>query len=215
MSGYLQRLASNARNPGGGVHPLVGSLYSRPEPESLPPLMEEQVVAPPESQPREHVSAPLMDPLVKDTTTETTRETAAEAPDRSLGAEQPAATGSIGGEPPLARPRPPLTGSSQLPKPQSTVRLEPLLLPPDEPQPAAIAEFAPRFKATQPAPATHREPAIPRSQDDAHVSGEIQIHIGRIEVTAVPPPLPRPTALPARKSINLGEYLKRGRGSSS
>jgi hypothetical protein len=41
---------------------------------------------------------------------------------------------------------------------------------------------------------------------------EIQIHIGRIEVTAVPQTAPRPAVLPASKSINLDEYLKRERG---
>ncbi|HEY6347345.1 MAG TPA: hypothetical protein VIY49_38140 [Bryobacteraceae bacterium] len=226
MNGYLQRLASNARNPG-GIHPLVGSLYSRPEPESLPPLMEEQVVAPPASQPRERLFAPLIEPLIKETTEEApidaTEDTAAGPPSRSLGATQPAATGNIAGEPTLAGTTPPLTGSSQLPKPKltapkkphSTFHLEPLLLPPDEPRPGAVAEFAPRFTAAHPGPAPYPELIKPGSHDDARVSGEIQIHIGRIEVTAVPPPLPRPTAPPARKSINLGEYLKRGRGSSS
>jgi hypothetical protein len=42
---------------------------------------------------------------------------------------------------------------------------------------------------------------------------EIQIHIGRIEVTAVPPPAPAPVRAPARKSISLDEYLKRKHGS--
>jgi hypothetical protein len=40
---------------------------------------------------------------------------------------------------------------------------------------------------------------------------EIQIHIGRIEVTAVPPAPARPAAQPARKSLRLDEYLS-GRG---
>jgi len=45
-------------------------------------------------------------------------------------------------------------------------------------------------------------------------TGDIQIHIGRIEVTAVPPaPAPaRPEARLARKSLNLDEYLKRRNG---
>ena len=38
---------------------------------------------------------------------------------------------------------------------------------------------------------------------------EIEIHIGRIEVTAVPQAVARPAAQPARKSLNLDEYLKR------
>jgi len=40
-------------------------------------------------------------------------------------------------------------------------------------------------------------------------AGEIQIHIGRIEVTAVPPPTPPPVRAPVRKSISLDEYLRR------
>jgi hypothetical protein len=39
---------------------------------------------------------------------------------------------------------------------------------------------------------------------------EIQIHIGRIEVTAVTQAAPRPAPPPARKSISLDEYLQRG-----
>lgn len=41
---------------------------------------------------------------------------------------------------------------------------------------------------------------------------EIQIHIGRIEVTAMPPAPARAEPRPARKSPSLDEYLKRGEG---
>ena len=41
---------------------------------------------------------------------------------------------------------------------------------------------------------------------------EIQIHIGRIEVTAMPPAAPRPMPVPARKTQTLDEYLRRGTG---
>jgi hypothetical protein len=41
--------------------------------------------------------------------------------------------------------------------------------------------------------------------------GDVEIHIGRIEVTAVSPPPPAPAAKAARKSINLNEYLRNGR----
>jgi hypothetical protein len=41
---------------------------------------------------------------------------------------------------------------------------------------------------------------------------EIQIHIGRIEVTAVPPAPARPAPAPNRKSPSLDEYLKRRPG---
>jgi hypothetical protein len=40
---------------------------------------------------------------------------------------------------------------------------------------------------------------------------EIEINIGRIEVTAIPPAAPRSTP-PARKSLNLDEYLQRRNG---
>jgi hypothetical protein len=42
-------------------------------------------------------------------------------------------------------------------------------------------------------------------------SDDIQIHIGRIEVTAVAQPAPRPAAAPARKAMSLDEYLGRRR----
>lgn len=41
---------------------------------------------------------------------------------------------------------------------------------------------------------------------------EIQIHIGRIEVTAVPPPQVKAAPAPTRKSPSLDEYLKRRPG---
>jgi hypothetical protein len=41
---------------------------------------------------------------------------------------------------------------------------------------------------------------------------EIQIHIGRIEVIAAPPPAPRAAPAPARKSMSLDDYLSRRDG---
>jgi hypothetical protein len=41
---------------------------------------------------------------------------------------------------------------------------------------------------------------------------EIQIHIGRIEVVAVPPPAPVREVKPTTKSLSLDDYLKRGNG---
>ncbi len=51
--------------------------------------------------------------------------------------------------------------------------------------------------------------SVPRRRSER--SDEIQIHIGRIEVTAVPQPTPRPGATPARKAMSLDEYLGRDR----
>lgn len=43
---------------------------------------------------------------------------------------------------------------------------------------------------------------------------EIQVHIGRIEVLAVPQTAPRQAAAPARKGLSLDEYLSRRNGRS-
>jgi hypothetical protein len=51
-----------------------------------------------------------------------------------------------------------------------------------------------------------------RSGMTAREPDEIQIHIGRIEVTAVPPAPVRPAPKPAHKSLDLGAYLKRRSG---
>lgn len=60
-----------------------------------------------------------------------------------------------------------------------------------------------------------RRLAQPTSQkrDVGHPQGdEIQIHIGRIEVIAMPPAAPRPVAAPARKTQTLDEYLRQRNG---
>jgi hypothetical protein len=41
---------------------------------------------------------------------------------------------------------------------------------------------------------------------------EIHIHIGRIEVAAITPSAPRPAPPPARKTLSLEDYLRRGNG---
>ena len=60
--------------------------------------------------------------------------------------------------------------------------------------------------AGKPARAEFSAPSRRSAQND-----DIQIHIGRIEVTAVAQPMPRPAASPARKAMSLDEYLGRGR----
>lgn len=52
----------------------------------------------------------------------------------------------------------------------------------------------------------------PRAQRSAAAKpDEVHIHIGRIEVTAVPPPAPPAIRRPVRKSPTLDEYLRRSR----
>jgi hypothetical protein len=56
--------------------------------------------------------------------------------------------------------------------------------------------------------------AARRAQPAARAADDIQIHIGRIEVTAALPAPPRPAVAPAaaRKSPSLDEFLKRRKG---
>jgi hypothetical protein len=66
-----------------------------------------------------------------------------------------------------------------------------------------LARRSVRQQSSQPAPTVHSSP----SQSD-----DIQIHIGRIEVVAVPQQAPRPAAPATRKGISLDEYLSRRNG---
>lgn len=61
-------------------------------------------------------------------------------------------------------------------------------------------------------PRNARAQAPARFEPISRKPDEIRIHIGRIEVAAVSAPAPRQAAPPARKSLDLSEYLKRGNG---
>jgi hypothetical protein len=74
----------------------------------------------------------------------------------------------------------------------------------------AVREVLPHeVRILEPSPAGRADtPHLPRkSMAASRGADEIQINIGRIEVTAMPQAAPRPTP-PVRKSINLDEYLK-------
>jgi hypothetical protein len=73
-----------------------------------------------------------------------------------------------------------------------------------------IRPSAPLTASRMASSASHQNKARTRQEPD-----EIQIHIGRIEITALPPAPIRPAVAPVRKSLKLDEYLRRGRGSSS
>jgi hypothetical protein len=82
-----------------------------------------------------------------------------------------------------------------------------------------VPESSQRVQASQnvavPAVATPRIDSSRRQAlaQPAREPDSIEIHIGRIEVLAAQPqPAQRPPAQPARKSLDLGEYLRRGGG---
>jgi hypothetical protein len=93
-------------------------------------------------------------------------------------------------------------------------------------RPASNSPYQPLVAANHPAAQTQpREASLAASNAaknarveatrraaPTHEPDEIHIHIGRIEVAAVTQQAPRPAPAPARKSLNLDEYLRRGNG---
>jgi hypothetical protein len=72
------------------------------------------------------------------------------------------------------------------------------------------ASLGARSPVTKDGTNSTRSGSVPAREAD-----DIQIHIGRVEVTAVQQVQTRPAAKPERKSLNLDEYLKRGTGRAS
>jgi len=84
-------------------------------------------------------------------------------------------------------------------------------------RPSAAKDLTRGWTVRRPPPpgegtAHHANPHFLRnSMSASRGADEIQINIGRIEVTATPQATPR-AAQPVRKAINLEEYLKRRNG---
>jgi hypothetical protein len=78
-----------------------------------------------------------------------------------------------------------------------------------DPEVGSISRDAPSWSLPAAATALRSSLSRPDAGPARHVPDEIQIHIGRIEVTAVPPAVAPPPPKPAPKSVSLEEYLKR------
>ena len=215
MSGYLQRLASRALNPRASIHPVIDSIFSPASSSNAPesPLADEEQVAAnwPQSVPapqsrmsdvREEPGSPASQPL----------------PAREIGPRnnpRAAVESQTFFKPLVTYPQPP-AAHAVLPGERTAVpdtaeiadterdHASPRSAPAQTSRrPVSAATFPPRVKREQSHPAG-RTSATPHQPD------EIRIHIGRIEVTAVPPAPAAAPSKPARPSPNLGEYLKRG-----
>jgi hypothetical protein len=241
MSGYLQRLALGARNPHEAIHPTVGSLYSAPEYESKPPVWEKDVdlssqtesFVPPtpdpvhartlvHDSPRPRKGADVPSVLVGRVIG---KEESVESDLPPLRAKEQVPrpvepTESLGKETAVQR----VEALQPGPQPETIDSPETILRRPYRPlvvkhgfrtsaERTFLRDLTPQtpFIARQD---TRKEKAelFQRTSAPEREPDDIQIQIGRIEVVAVPPPAPRPAAAPARKSLNLEEYLKRGRG---
>jgi hypothetical protein len=248
MSGYLQRLAANARKPSASIHPVVGSRFTAPKfgdaPETLPGEEEmvvstshsQPVVTPPSAVPRSPglplmPAPPLISPLISFS-----------ANPRQDSQSSPVADAGDLPKPLLERPEERVTPAAASVRtygvPDPTEGLldssrENETTNPSEPRHAAARErheilqysyrplvaedlhpaTGPRISTTTPAASlnerTRQVDSSRRIAPPVREPDQIEIHIGRIEVTAVPQPQARPAAPAPRKSLNLDEYLKR------
>lgn len=214
MSGFFQRLAARIIQPAQGMHPAVGSLWSTPRAadtletttETLAPRQEDNTHIP-------HAALqPAQQPhsIFRDT-----------EPTHPLRQQEPSESFSTPEKPLIAVPpiQPLAQQAAHAPAHFLSATSSPRQEPGNDPaqQPPLAPHAVPATNALQPRLLQQRPlmPSLPqpaRTQPNAPTpSDEIEIHIGRIEVTAVPPPPPARPAPPARKTLDLGEYLKRSR----
>jgi hypothetical protein len=212
MNGYLQRLVQTAAQPAQSVHPFVGSIFASSHDDQTRGIESEEFVAATPAIDR-HASPTLQPQAVPQHNTQ---------PEAvPLREYRPIAPGSV--VTPLQtegeanallfqqqqfaqRPRPSVntqeTNVEQLSSPVTSqtefhpvMSQEPFAAEPDLPH-------APFLAKTRASGDKSRSVARERTNDD------IQIHIGRIEVTAVHPPAPRTAKTPDR-GPSLDAYLNR------
>ncbi len=245
MSGYLERLASSAVQPGGSIHPVLGSVFSAPKYGRSSDELPLEEVDDSRDQP-----GSLMTP----------------GPERPRASRDPETASDRSDSPIPHHPFPPLRPDKSRRNPDANAipeqgtPLKPLvievrqqevdrpvfradseddqagkspklieqagrgrdqgailrsgytpIMPEMVPGTAAPSNFGDKSTLFPPAAGTRAKGVVSRGGVGlrAERPDEIQIHIGRIEVTAVPPAPVPPAARPATKSVSLDEYLKR------
>jgi hypothetical protein len=275
MSRFLHRIISSAHSPGGSVHPVLDSVYSRPALQSVPQDLPDELAgtaAPNTSRPGfGPANRGRRVPGAEPTGIAVDAATGAEAPDldpasiaSSRGTTDPArdVADALSGRdgrglansiaPPsnspgsntqvsaiaattgaqAARPATAQEDSASSPSfrrvvgarheaaaeasAQTPGRYKPLM---PESAPTAMRAgtsspaVSPPTVGVRHAGATDSDRNFARpARSSQREADDIQIHIGRIEVTAMAPAPERPAAAPRRKSPSLDDYLKRGRG---
>jgi hypothetical protein len=234
MSGFLQRLASGVLHAQRAIHPAVGTIWTAAG------MMEQSGKAEPieysgevrTPAPQRRADAPEL--LATQQTTQLAARPQMQ-PERNAAVsdsavhgdpEQPAIAESVAFEPLVASAQ--RMAVSTVPPAQqanaTTQQSEAILPPPYQEQMHRVETTrllvpVPRIPAPATAGARKASSFLPPSQRHAqptqsHVAepDSIEIHIGRIEVLAAPPRPAQPAApRSARKSLDLGEYLRRER----
>lgn len=237
MSGYLQRLAVSVARPRPSLHPLVGSIFSGERQEAGPPTLiqndasafaddqklvsttrtvsdspdgpmrrrdpaaddryrrgEPEIFDPllPRKTPEVGISAMLPQTVPEDVATAQSASAGVQDQSRDTSIVDAARTTHVAVEDGPTADR----QNAIAPTPVSGLRKSAGML-------AVVAG-----DVVRPARAEFSAPSRQSAQSD-----DIQIHIGRIEVTAITQPAPRPAAPPAHKAMSLDEYLgRRSRG---
>ena len=213
MSGYLQRLARSVSHPAETIHPMLGSVYSPASYGSTDDTLEQNVTvtslndgpapqSPEAAEPRQQSA--LLPPV----------QPSAASPVRAAESAYPESTPC--GPPaltPLVRAAPSQSPAGETSfetaiavkqTESSTDRGYAPLMIQAPPRPASV--LSPRAQPTA-AASRNLEPSSPRQAE--HEPDEIQIHIGRIEVTAVQQAPARAPLKTLHKGQSLDEYLKR------
>lgn len=230
MKGYLQRMAASAVRPQGGIHPLLGSIYGGPSATGrsrdasleFGSLEEERLVTSPQP------SRAEKDARVESDNSPFRRSAKSEATQRMPGLPANEDTRREERIDAHAMRFRPLLGKTEM----QSAETRSYVTPADTERPArSDAEFERpddsrtrelSFAALLPREARSsfgisagqraKPETFPRSAPTEREPDRVEIHIGRIEVTAVSQEAPRPAATRPRKSLNLGEYLKRRDG---
>jgi hypothetical protein len=215
MSGYLQRLV-NAAGGGDTVHPRTGSIFSPRVGETPAPAQDREDIEQ-AARPRPRAASPHGEPA--DPPERVTRESRP-TPLFPAAVDAPAAP-TLEHAPPLGRTA--LPDAVEAAEHADERPWEPQRQPGDDhltnrPLVRDTAEaspvFAPPSRGREPRPRS-APPRRLRTDRDAgqreRQADDIQIHIGRIEVIALPPPAPRAPKAPDR-SVSLEAYLSRRDG---
>jgi hypothetical protein len=224
MKGYLQRMAASAVRPQSGIHPLVGSIYAGAfadatrDAAARSGLHEEErwTTSPqPVGEERDPRVEPDASPLLQSARSEVAQR-GSEAPANAVARRE----GRIDAQ---GAPFRPLLAAAESESAESSgdnaanrerqVRSVAAFEREDSEPESSFGALLPRESPMAISGVRHaKAEAFQHSAPAEREPDRVEIHIGRIEVTAVPQEAPRPAPTRPRKSLDLGEYLKRRDG---
>jgi hypothetical protein len=241
MKGFLFRVAASVVRPQPSVHPIVDSIYSNSRLRSATSLTQQETFSVTASPDTDNTLGSEQRETAR-TSLETHNKPASSPVERQAGevSDEPfrpllprrtfEANAAETSSPNISHPRSRTEGDSPLSPshpehvvPSIVSGFVPIVRAPD----SVSAESISAISKPQPPHAPREDRAITRAQSRRQSgqalpasrasqgpADDIQIHIGRIEVIAVPPPVQRPATAPPQKRLSLDEYLNRRNGRS-